>query len=104
ARQKTALRRPRATHGSLEPVTTATMAQIDATSHPVPPLSFDEVVSEARSLERNGRWAEARSRYETLLADHALPPAERSSVFRWIGRTHAEEGDPDTAFSVLERA
>ena len=68
------------------------------------PDSFDEVVNEAKSHERNGRWAEARCCYESLLSDDAITAAARSSVLRWIGRTYTEEGNPDTAFSVLERA
>ncbi|HEY5088026.1 MAG TPA: HD domain-containing phosphohydrolase [Gemmatimonadaceae bacterium] len=66
--------------------------------------SFDDVVSGARMLERNGQWSEARSSYECLLTDRALTLPARSSVLRWIGRTHAEEGSPDIARSVLERA
>jgi putative nucleotidyltransferase with HDIG domain len=68
------------------------------------PGSFDDVVNEAKGLERNGKWAEARGRYESLLTNAELSAVLRSSVLRWIGRTYTEEGDPDTAFSVLERA
>src|SRR6185312_12819557 len=102
--QKAALGGSRATHGRIESVTNVTMDRIDAVPHAASPVSFDDVVREARSLERNGRWAAARSRYESLLDDDALTAAARSSLLRWIGRTHAEEGNPDTAFSLLERA
>jgi putative nucleotidyltransferase with HDIG domain len=68
------------------------------------PDSFDDVVNEAKGYERNGRWAEARACYESLLSDDALTAAARSSVLRWMGRTFTEEGNPDTAFAVLERA
>jgi putative nucleotidyltransferase with HDIG domain len=80
------------------------MAHVDAVSHPASPVSFDDIVSEARNLERNGRWTEARGCYESLLGDDALTAAARSSILRWIGRTYTEEGNPDTAFPVLERA
>ena len=55
-------------------------------------------------MERSGQWAHARARYESLLSDGALTDAVRSSVLRWIGRAHAEEGRPEVARSVLERA
>lgn len=65
---------------------------------------FDGLVAQARVLERGGRWGAARRVYETLLARDSITAAARSSVLRWIGRTYTEEGDPDTAFSILERA
>jgi putative nucleotidyltransferase with HDIG domain len=66
--------------------------------------SFDDIVNEAKGYERNGGWLEARTCYERLLGDNSLSAAARSSVLRWIGRTHTEEGNPDIAFSVLECA
>jgi putative nucleotidyltransferase with HDIG domain len=66
--------------------------------------SFDEVVDEARTLERNGNWSAARARYQQLLDDESLPATARSSVLRWMGRTYAEEGNSDVAVSLLERA
>jgi putative nucleotidyltransferase with HDIG domain len=66
--------------------------------------SFEDVVCEARGLERSGQWREARACYEGLLADGALSIAARSSVLRWIGRAHAEEGSPDVARLVLQKA
>jgi putative nucleotidyltransferase with HDIG domain len=65
---------------------------------------FDDVVEEARVLERSGQWSDARTRYESLLSDSSLSVAVRSSVLRWVGRAHAEEGHPEIARSVLERA
>ncbi len=66
--------------------------------------SFDDVVTEAQAFERSGKWSEARSQYQLLLADQSLTAAVRSSVLRWIGRTHAEEGSPDVALSLLRLA
>lgn len=66
--------------------------------------SFDDVVTEAQAFERTGKWSEARSQYQLLLADQSLTAAVRSSVLRWIGRTHAEEGSPDVALSLLRLA
>ena len=66
--------------------------------------AFDDVIGEARTLERNGKWSEARTQYEYLLGDPSLPAAARSSVLRWMGRAHAEEGNPDIALSILEQA
>ena len=68
------------------------------------PRHFDDVVVDAQTLERTGKWSEARSKYQSLLADRSLTAAAQSSVLRWIGRTHAEEGNPDVALSLLKRA
>lgn len=65
---------------------------------------FDDVVSEARTLERNGNWLEARVQYQRLLASDSLTAAARSSILRWVGRTHAEEGNHNVALALLERA
>jgi putative nucleotidyltransferase with HDIG domain len=66
--------------------------------------TYDEVISEARTLERNGNWCEARGQYEQLLRDVSLTPSVRSSLLRWIGRAHAQEGNPNLALDVLARA
>ena len=66
--------------------------------------SFDAVVAEARALERNGQWSDARARYTRLLQCESLSASARSSLLRWIGRAHIEEGSPDLARPVLERA
>jgi putative nucleotidyltransferase with HDIG domain len=76
------------------------------------PATFESVIAEARAMERNGQWAAARSCYESLLADESsgtgarqsVPSSEQSSLLRWIGRTHVEEGHPEAARAVLERA
>lgn len=65
---------------------------------------FDDVVNEARALERNGQWVEARSRYTDLLQDESLDVSARSSLRRWIGRAHVEEGAPNLARPILQRA
>lgn len=61
-------------------------------------------VSEARNAERLGRWWEARSRYERVLCDPNVSLKTRSTVLRWIGRTHVEEGRPDAALLIFEQA
>ena len=73
--------------------------------------AFDEVVATARRLERDGRWAEARAAYEELMSvapdsgsAAALSNSERSALLRWVGRAHAQEGNPAIALPVLERA
>jgi putative nucleotidyltransferase with HDIG domain len=80
------------------------------------PAAFESVIAAARALERNGQWAAARSCYESLLADESSnagarqseqssgQSSEQSSVLRWIGRTHVEEGHPEVARAALERA
>lgn len=82
------------------------MTTLTVPSGPVPTVRtpFDDVVLGARTLERSGKWAEARSQYQCLLTDSSLTAAVRSSVLRWIGRTHTEEGNPGIALSILERA
>ncbi len=66
--------------------------------------SFDVVVAEAQAFERTGKWSEARAQYQLLLGDQSLTAAIRSSVLRWIGRTHAEAGKPDVALPLLRLA
>jgi len=66
--------------------------------------SFDEVVEEARSLERNGQWSDARAMYGCLLTKPSLSLSARSSLHRWIGRAHIQEGSPDLARPELEQA
>lgn len=74
-------------------------------ANPVPDsLAFDATVDEARAFEREGRWADARAQYESLLTDAALTPAARSAVLRWIARAHVQEGNPDAAIPLLELA
>jgi putative nucleotidyltransferase with HDIG domain len=66
--------------------------------------SFDDVVAAARGFERNGKWSAARREYEQLLSDDSADAGVRSSILRWIGRTHAEEGNPKLALAVLDSA
>jgi len=66
--------------------------------------SFDDAVEEARASERVGNWSIARSSYQELLDDPQLSSRDRSSVLRWMGRTYAEQGDSDSAVSLLEQA
>ena len=66
--------------------------------------SFDETVAIARGMERNGHWAEARALCETLLTDEALTRRQVSSLLRWIGRAHSEEGNPVRGIEALEQA
>lgn len=66
--------------------------------------TFDEVIADARLSERNGHWSDARSHYELLLSDTSLSASRRSSVLRWVGRAHAQEGNPNIALTVLDRA
>ncbi|HEY8312479.1 MAG TPA: hypothetical protein VIG47_18055, partial [Gemmatimonadaceae bacterium] len=66
--------------------------------------TYDEVIGDARAFERNGNWCEARAQYEHLLRDMSLTPSARSSVLRWMGRAHAQEGNPNLGLDVLAQA
>jgi putative nucleotidyltransferase with HDIG domain len=66
--------------------------------------SYDAVIRVARALERTGKWSEARAQYEALLYDPTMTTSKRSSVLRWIGRAHAEEGNPAMALPRLREA
>ncbi|MDQ2890133.1 MAG: HD domain-containing protein [Gemmatimonadota bacterium] len=69
-----------------------------------PLQSFDDAIAASRALEKNGHWAEARTTYEGLLVDESLSPLARSSLLRWIGRAHAQEGNPNVGITALEQA
>jgi len=66
--------------------------------------AFDATVAEARSAERCGRWVDAREHYQRLLDGTLADAKGKSAVLRWIGRTHLEEGHPDEALPIFERA
>jgi putative nucleotidyltransferase with HDIG domain len=66
--------------------------------------AFDATVAEARLAERGGRWVEARAHYERLLEGAFAEAKGKSAVLRWIGRTHLEEGRPEEALPIFERA
>lgn len=66
--------------------------------------TYDDAICAARALERSGKWSEARALYESLLTDPTVTASRRSSVLRWIGRAHAEGGNPDLALPVLREA
>ncbi|MEO7216567.1 MAG: HD domain-containing phosphohydrolase [Gemmatimonadaceae bacterium] len=66
--------------------------------------TFDEIIGEAHTCERDGNWSAARSVYKRLLDDPTLTATYRSPVLRWIGRTYAEEGDSDVAVALMEQA
>lgn len=67
-------------------------------------VDLEPDVSEARDAERLGRWRDARLHDERILADPAVTVKIRSTVLRWIGRTHVEEGRPDAALPIFEQA
>ena len=66
--------------------------------------AFDATVAEARSAERGGRWVEARGHYQRLLDGIFVDAKGKSAVLRWMGRTHLEEGRPEEALPIFERA
>ena len=66
--------------------------------------TFDATVAEARTAERSGHWMEARSHYQRLLDGAHTDAKEKCAVLRWIGRTHVEEGRPEEALPIFERA
>ncbi|HEV2643110.1 MAG TPA: tetratricopeptide repeat protein, partial [Candidatus Elarobacter sp.] len=66
--------------------------------------SFDTTVADARRIEREGRWRQARELYQGLLDDASLAAPSRSALLRWIGRTYLEQGDTDTARSSFDHA
>jgi len=66
--------------------------------------AFDATVAEARAAERGGRWNEARGHYQRLLDGIFVDAKGKSAVLRWMGRTHLEEGRPEEALPIFERA
>ncbi len=68
------------------------------------PPSFDGLVAEARAMEKNGQWAAARALYESFLPDESLSHTMRSSLLRWVARSHAQQGNPSIGRAVAERA
>lgn len=69
-----------------------------------PMADLDLEVTEARNAERLGRWSEARAQYELVLRNPNATLKIRSTVLRWIGRTHVEEGRPNAALPIFEQA
>ncbi|HEX5726431.1 MAG TPA: HD domain-containing phosphohydrolase [Longimicrobiaceae bacterium] len=64
-----------------------------------------QLVSQARAAEREGRWHHARALYEAGLRrlrreDGPLAP----SLLRWAARMHQQEGDNEAALDALEAA
>ena len=68
-------------------------------------LSTDELIEQARALERDGRRQEARAGYETALRSLTQPsPALASSLFRWIARSYESDADFSAAEDCAEAA
>lgn len=68
-------------------------------------LSTDEIIEQARGLEREGRRHEARAAYETALRSLVGPsPAMASSLLRWIARSYESEADFAAAEDCAEAA
>ena len=81
-----------------------TAAAIPTPESDVASGSFDAIVAVARGMERSGQWSDARAQYEQLLTDNSLSRRQVSSVLRWLGRAHSEEGNPLKGVELLEQA
>ena len=56
--------------------------------------SVDDLIKEARALDKLGRRAEARAQYELALRSLAAPsPSLASMLLRWIARTYEVDAD-----------
>ncbi|HEV7388111.1 MAG TPA: HD domain-containing phosphohydrolase [Gemmatimonadaceae bacterium] len=63
-----------------------------------------ESIDRAKHAEREGRWAEACSEYESLVRDPAANAGTRLAALRWLGRGYLEQGNRGAALDVLEAA
>jgi putative nucleotidyltransferase with HDIG domain len=62
------------------------------------------LVEEAKLAEKEGRWNDAASRYESLVRHSAADHQDRLSALRWLGRAYLEQGNRGAAIDVLEAA
>ncbi|MFL5479740.1 MAG: HD domain-containing phosphohydrolase [Gemmatimonadaceae bacterium] len=62
------------------------------------------VIDEAKLAEKQGRWTDAASRYESLVRNSSADPTDRLSALRWLGRAYLEQGNRGAAIDVLEAA
>jgi len=70
------------------------------------PATLQAAIDAAQAAERQGRRAEARSRYEAALRglDRTTPPGTASALIRWIGRTYMDDGDIAAALDCYRAA
>ncbi|MFL5565444.1 MAG: HD domain-containing phosphohydrolase [Gemmatimonadaceae bacterium] len=61
-------------------------------------------IERAKKAEREGRWAEACSEYETLVRNPGANANTRLAALRWLGRAYLEQGNRGAALDVLEAA
>ena len=62
------------------------------------------LIEEAKLAERDGRWSEASTRYESLVRNPFADDPTRLSALRWLGRAYLEQGNRGAAIDVLEAA
>src|SRR3954466_1642397 len=62
------------------------------------------LIEEAKLAEKEGRWTDAASRYESLVRNSSADPQHRLSALRWLGRVYLEQGNRGAAMDVLEAA
>jgi putative nucleotidyltransferase with HDIG domain len=62
------------------------------------------LIEEAKLAEKEGRWTDAASRYESLVRNSSADPQHRLSALRWLGRAYLEQGNRGAAIDVLEAA
>ncbi|PYP50244.1 MAG: hypothetical protein DMD39_10730, partial [Gemmatimonadetes bacterium] len=62
------------------------------------------LIEEAKLAEREGRWSEASTRYESLVRNPFADDRTRLSALRWLGRAYLEQGNRGAAIDVLEAA
>jgi putative nucleotidyltransferase with HDIG domain len=77
-----------------------------STSRPneVESQAIKAVIDEAKVAEREGRWSDASSRYESLVRNPFADDQTRLSALRWLGRVYLEQGNRGAAMDVLEAA
>src|SRR6266513_5193138 len=63
-----------------------------------------ESIDRAKKAERDGRWAEACTIYESLVRDPDANSSTRLAALRWLGRGYLEQGNRGAALDVLEAA
>src|SRR3954466_203508 len=62
------------------------------------------LIEEAKLAEKEGRWTDAASRYESLVRNSSADPTDSLSALRWLGRAYLEQGNRGAAIDVLEAA
>ena len=66
--------------------------------------SVREGIDRAKQAEREGRWADACTIYESLVRDPGTMATTRLAALRWLGRAYLEQGNRAAALDILEAA